>query len=62
MEKSPELLTVKKAATIIGVQYRQLLNAVHCGDVPHYKIGKSRQLVNVQEVVAVMKQDGGRHE
>lgn len=58
----PELLPIKKAASLIGVQYRQLLNAVNSGDVPHYKIGTSRQLVNLAEVVAIMKKNGGYNE
>ena len=58
----PELLPIKKAASIIGVQYRQLLQCVHDGVVPHYKIGNSRQLVSVPEVIAIMKNDGGNDE
>lgn len=55
-----KLLTIKKAATEIGVQYRQLLDAVNNGTVPHYKLGKSRMLVSVPEVIAIMKtQNGG---
>ena len=54
-----KLLTIKKAASIIGVQYRQLLEAVKCGDIPHYKIKSSRMLVSVPEIMAIMKNGEG---
>ncbi len=60
-EERPKLHTIKQAAKIIGVQYRAVLQAVHDGTIPHYKIGKSRMLVSVPEVVAIMKNDGGGH-
>lgn len=60
--QSSQLQTIKKAACLIGVQYRQLLDAVNTNLVPHYKIGSSRKLVNVSEVIAIMKADGGNDE
>jgi hypothetical protein len=62
MENKPELLTIKKTALVIGVQYRQLLEAVNLGTVPHYQIEKSRKLLNPAEVIAIMKNDGGCNE
>tara|TARA_R110002124_G_scaffold149220_1_gene315068 strand:+ start:216995 stop:217225 length:231 start_codon:yes stop_codon:yes gene_type:complete len=56
------LLPIPKAAKIIGVQYRQLLDAVETGNVPHYQLGKSRRLVSVPEVVSIMQTRGGSHE
>jgi hypothetical protein len=59
--QSSQLQTVSKAAQIIGVQYRQLLDAVNTNLIPHYKIGHSRRLVNISEVIAIMKTDGGQN-
>lgn len=61
-DELPELFTVKKAAAKIGIQYRALLDAVNQGTVPHYRLGKSRQMVNVTEVIKIMKCDRGDHE
>lgn len=62
LENTPRLFTIKQAAEQIGIQYRNLLQAVHDGKVPCYKLGKSRDLVSVQEVLSVMKTEGGRNE
>lgn len=51
----PELQTIRKAAAIIGVEYRHLLEAVQNGEVPVYRLGKSRRLVRVPEVLEIMK-------
>ena len=58
----PELFTLKQAANKIGIQYRALLEAVNQGAVPHYRLNKSRRLVDPSEVLNVMKCDGGDHD
>jgi excisionase family DNA binding protein len=56
-----KLYTIKQAANHLGVQYRQLLDAVNDGTIPHYKIGKSRRLLNKNEVLTLMKVQGGNN-
>lgn len=56
--ETPHLVTIKKASEIIGVQYRQILNALHEGIIPHYRLGNSRMLVNVSEVISIMRNNG----
>jgi len=53
--QTPKLLPINKAAEVIGVHYRQLLDAVNEGEIPHYRIKKSHRLVSVPEVLAIMK-------
>lgn len=56
-ESSPfKLYTVKQAASLLGVQYRQVLQSLNNGQIPHYRIHKSRRMVRLDEVLAVMKQ------
>lgn len=50
-----KLHTIKSAAEIIGVQYRQLLESCNDGTIPCYRINKSRRLVNIEEVVSIMR-------
>ena len=50
-----KLHTIKSAAEIIGVQYRQLLDAVNDKTIPCYRINKSRRLVDIEEVVSIMR-------
>jgi hypothetical protein len=52
---SPTLLPIPKAANAIGISYRNLLDAVDDGKVPHYRLGNSRRLVDVAEVIQTMK-------
>lgn len=61
MNTTPEpiFLTIKAAAYKLGLSYRNLLEAVNAGVIPHYKLQNSRMLVSVTEVVAIMKNDGG---
>ena len=54
-----QLLTIKKAAQEIGIQYRQLLDAVNEGTVPHYRLRKSRKLVSIPEIIEIMKNNEG---
>lgn len=54
-----DLLPIRRAAKAIGVQYRQLLNAVNEKLVPHYKLRKSRMLVSVSEVISIMRSGNG---
>lgn len=51
----PKLYTITEASDLIGVPYRQLLDAVKEGIVPHYKLKKSRMMVSIPEVLEVMK-------
>lgn len=62
MQKQPRLLTVREASISIGIQYRQLLSALSDGSVPYYQLNKSRRLVNPDEVVETMREQGGNHE
>ena len=55
MENKKKLHTIKSAAEIIGVQYRQLLESCNDGTVPCYRIKKSRRLVDIEEVVSIMR-------
>ena len=54
-----DLLPIRRAAEHIGVQYRQLLEAVNEKIVPHYKLRKSRMLVSVSEVISIMRSGNG---
>ena len=53
-----QLKTIKEGASCLGVQYRQLLDAVNDGTVPCYRIKKSRRLISVPEVLEIMKLKG----
>lgn len=55
MEHEPHLLTIKAAAKRLGIPYRQLLEAANADEIPYYKIGKSRRLVSVSEVLDFIK-------
>ncbi len=57
MEQSvhSQLLTLKSAAEILGIQYRQLLNDVNSKKIPHYQIGKGRRLVDPSEIRTLIK-------
>ncbi len=57
-----DLLSLRQAAKAIGVQYRQLLNAVNEGLVPYYKLRKGRMLVSVSEVISIMRIGNGSKE
>lgn len=57
-----QLYTIRQAADQIGLNYRQLLQAVNDGIVPHYRLGKSRMMVSLPEVLAIMQVQGGGHE
>lgn len=50
-----KLITVKQAAAVLGVEYRQLLVGVASGAVPSYSIAKSRKMVKPSEVLASMR-------
>lgn len=60
MYKQPRLLTIREASIVIGVQYRQLLNSVSDGTIPYYKLDKSRRLVDPDEVMETMREQGGQ--
>lgn len=55
MEQKPLLTSIKEAARQIGVEYRQLLRAVNDGNIPHYRLGTGVRLVDVSEILQVMK-------
>ncbi len=50
----PMFVTIKEASKIIGLQYRQLLVAANQGEIPTYRLRKSRRLVRVEEVISMM--------
>ncbi len=50
------LLPLKQAALKLHVNYRQLLDAVNCGDVPTYRLRKGRRLVNLNQIIEIMKE------
>jgi excisionase family DNA binding protein len=53
-------LTIKGAATALGVRYWLLLGAVNNGDIPCYRLGNSRRRVRLSEIEAVMAAAGVR--
>jgi septum formation inhibitor-activating ATPase MinD len=53
--QDPVLHSIRDAARIIGIQQRQLREAVNDGLVPHYKLRNSIILVSVPEVLSIMK-------
>lgn len=55
-ELQSKLLSVRAAASALGVQYRQILEAVNTGKIPHYRLQKSRRYVRLDEVLTIMKQ------
>ena len=55
MDDQPYLFTVKEASKRLGIQYRQLLDAVNAGMIPYYQIGKSRRMVSLSEVLVFIK-------
>lgn len=54
-QQEPVLLSIKAAAYTIGIQPRQLREAINDGLVPHYKLRNSIILVSVPEVLSLMK-------
>lgn len=56
----PYLFTIKEASKRLGIQYRQLLDAVNADEIPYYQVGKSRRLVALSEVLeTIKKQNNG---
>lgn len=57
MQNQPEplLLPIKATALKIGLPYRILLEAVNSGEVPHHRLGRSRRLLKIAEVLECMK-------
>ena len=51
----PVFLKIKAAALVVGLPYRVLLEAVNEGVVPHHRLGSSRRLVRIDDILAVMK-------
>lgn len=55
----PYLFTIREASKRLGIQYRQLLDAVNAEQIPYYQIGKSRRLVSLSEVLKSIKKGEG---
>jgi hypothetical protein len=55
--KAPEekLLTVRRAASLLGLPYRQLLLEVSTGQVRTYTVGKSRKYVFASELLSFLR-------
>lgn len=53
-KEQEKLLTLKQAAEAMGIPYRPLLDAANAGQVPCYRLGQSRRMVFVSEVLASM--------
>ena len=51
----PYLFTIREASKRLGIQYRQLLDAVNAKQIPYYQVGKSRRLVSLSEVLNSIK-------
>ena len=54
-QQNPILVSIKEAARIIGIQSRQLREAINDGLVPHYKLRNSIMLVKVSEILSAMQ-------
>lgn len=50
-----ELFSLRQAAVRLKISYRELLQAVNEERIPYYKLGRSRRLVSLQEVLAYMR-------
>lgn len=50
-----KLYSIKQTANELGIPYRQLLQSVNDGSVPHYRMHKSHRLLDPQEVFAAMR-------
>lgn len=50
-----KLLTVKQAAKVLNLPYRQLLQAVETKQVPSYQVLKSRKMVFTSEILASIR-------
>lgn len=55
--QQPLLLPFKQAAEVIGVPVWKLRRAAKAGLIPTYSLLNPRQLLNVQEVIRIMKQE-----
>lgn len=54
-ESKPTFLKIKAAAIATGLSYRVLLDAVNDGTVPHHRLGRSRRLVRINEILDAME-------
>jgi hypothetical protein len=50
-----ELFSLRRASLRLKINYRELLQAVNEERIPYYKLGRSRRLVSLQEVLAYMR-------
>lgn len=50
------MMTIKKAALALGVEYRQLLTEVNSGRVAHYRAARGHRLVLPSQVIASLLQ------
>jgi hypothetical protein len=59
---SERLLTIKQTAVALHIEYRQLLAAVHAGQLPFYSIHNSRKMLLPSEVLAFMRKTSQKKE
>ena len=50
-----KLMTIKRAAAALNIEYRQLLRGVESDEIPFYRIGSSRRMVRLTEVLSSMR-------
>lgn len=51
-----KLFTIPKIAKILQIPYRPLLDSVEKGEIPFHKIGTSRRLLSIEDVLSHSKQ------
>lgn len=54
-DQSPLFFPIKAAALKVGVSYRILLEAVNDGSIPCHRLGKSRRLLKIEEILKAIK-------
>lgn len=58
----PAFVPIKRAAELVGVHYRVLLEKVSDGTIPHYRLGRSRKLVRISQVIDAMQVTGDEND
>lgn len=58
-QHEPILLSIRDAARVIGIEQRQLREAIRDGLVPHYKLRNSIMMVKVSEILSAMQTSNG---
>lgn len=54
-DDEPAFLPIRAVAIKIGIPYKILLEAVNDGSVRHYRLGRSRRLLRLEDVIDAMK-------